>query len=129
VPAPVQIRKEHLSAKEGIRALVINTGNANAGTGEQGLKDAHSVCEAVAKLLSISPKQVLPFSTGVILESLPVAKIIDALPAAKTNLGANGWYDASFAIMTTDTLPKAYSCSTQINGTKVSMSGEVKALG
>ena len=127
--APVQICKEHLSTKEGIRALVINTGNANAGTGEQGLKDAHTVCDAVAHLLSISSKQVLPFSTGVILEPLPVAKIIDALPAAKANLVANGWYDAAFAIMTTDTLPKAYSCVKEINGTKVTMSGVSKGAG
>ena len=127
--APVQICKEHLLQTTGIRALVINTGNANAGTGESGLKDANTICNAVAELLAISPTEVLPFSTGVILEPLPVAKIIAALPTAKANLVDAGWYDAAFAIMTTDTMPKAYSSSIDIEGTKVSISGVSKGAG
>jgi glutamate N-acetyltransferase/amino-acid N-acetyltransferase len=127
--APVQICKEHLLHTTGIRALVINTGNANAGTGEPGLKDANTVCNAVAELFAISPTEVLPFSTGVILEPLPVAKIIAALPTAKANLINTGWYDAAFAIMTTDTMPKAYSSSIVIEGTKVSISGVSKGAG
>ena len=127
--APVQICKQHLAQTTGIRALVINTGNANAGTGEPGLKDANAVCDAVAALLEITPEEVLPFSTGVILEPLPVAKIITALSAAKANLIDAGWYDAAFAIMTTDTLPKAYSSSQEIAGVKVSMSGVSKGAG
>jgi len=127
--APVQICKEHLLHTTGIRALVINTGNANAGTGEPGLKDANTVCNAVAELFAISPTEVLPFSTGVILEPLPVAKIIAALPTAKANLIDTGWYDAAFAIMTTDTMPKAYSSSIVIEGTKVSISGVSKGAG
>jgi len=127
--APVQICKQHLAQTNDIRALVINTGNANAGTGEQGLNDANQVCDAVATLLEITPSQVLPFSTGVILEPLPVAKILTALPAAKENLVADGWYDAAFAIMTTDTLPKAYSVAQDIQGVKVSMSGVSKGAG
>jgi len=127
--APVQICKEHLLQTTGIRALVINTGNANAGTGEPGLKDANTVCNAVAELFAISPTEVLPFSTGVILEPLPVAKIIAALPTAKANLIDAGWYDAAFAIMTTDTMPKAYSSSIVIEGTKVSISGVSKGAG
>jgi glutamate N-acetyltransferase/amino-acid N-acetyltransferase len=127
--APVQICKQHLAQTNDIRALVINTGNANAGTGEQGLKDANQVCEAVAAVLEITPSEVLPFSTGVISEPLPVAKILTALPAAKENLVADGWYDAAFAIMTTDTLPKAYSVAQDIQGVKVSMSGVSKGAG
>lgn len=127
--APVQICKQHLAQTTGIRALVINTGNANAGTGEPGLKDANAVCAAVATLLGITPNEVLPFSTGVILEPLPTAKIITALPAAKANLIDAGWYDAAFAIMTTDTLPKAFSTLQEISGIKVSMSGVSKGAG
>ena len=127
--APVQICKEHLLQTTGIRALVINTGNANAGTGEPGLKDANTICNAIAELFAISPTEVLPFSTGVILEPLPVAKIIAALPTAKANLIDTGWYDAAFAIMTTDTMPKAYSSSIVIEGTKVSISGVSKGAG
>jgi glutamate N-acetyltransferase / amino-acid N-acetyltransferase len=127
--APVQICKEHLQQTTGIRALVINTGNANAGTGETGLKDAHTICNAVAELFEISPTDVLPFSTGVILEPLPVAKVIAALPTAKENLIDAGWYDAAFAIMTTDTMPKASSTSIEIEGTKVSISGVSKGAG
>lgn len=103
--APVYIAKSHLFDEDGVRALVINTGNANAGTGGQGRADAVEVCAAVAKQIGCQTTQVLPFSTGVILEPLPVQKIIDALP----NVQPVHWTDAARAIMTTDTVPKAAS--------------------
>lgn len=103
--APVHIAKQHLVNENGIRALVINTGNANAGTGIQGREDALTVCKAVADQVGCAVEQVLPFSTGVILESLPVGKITQALP----NLKPAHWNDAARAIMTTDTVPKAAS--------------------
>ncbi len=110
--APVQVCREHL-AQEGrdgeIRALVVNTGNANAGTGEQGMKHALETCAALAKDLNIYPEQILPFSTGVILEPLPIQKIVSALPKAVANLSNDNWFDAAEAIMTTDTQPKASS--------------------
>ena len=108
--APVQIAKQHLAADAGIRALVINTGNANAGTGQQGRDDALAVCRAVAEQVGCAPEQVLPFSTGVILEPLPVAKITAALPTVKPV----HWSDAAAAIMTTDTVPKAASREAKI---------------
>lgn len=103
--APVHIAKQHLVNENGIRALVINTGNANAGTGIQGREDALTVCKAVADQVGCAVEQVLPFSTGVILEPLPVGKITQALP----NLKPAHWNDAARAIMTTDTVPKAAS--------------------
>ena len=110
--APVQVCRKHL-AQEGrdgeIRALVVNTGNANAGTGEQGMKYALETCAALAKDLNIYPEQILPFSTGVILEPLPIQKIVSALPKAVANLSNDNWFDAAEAIMTTDTQPKASS--------------------
>lgn len=131
--APVQICKDNLqnaskTSKE-IRALVINTGNANAGTGSAGLADARLTTEAVAKELNIAPEQVLPFSTGVILEPLPVQKIIAALPQAIGNLKENDWFNAAEAIMTTDTQPKAYSKSMTVNGKSVVMTGISKGAG
>jgi glutamate N-acetyltransferase/amino-acid N-acetyltransferase len=108
--APVHIAKQHLTNENGIRALVINTGNANAGTGAQGREDALAVCEAVAAQVGCDIGQVLPFSTGVILEPLPAQKIIRALPGVK----AAHWSDAARAIMTTDTVPKAASRETKI---------------
>ena len=101
--APVHIAKQHLTNENGIRALVINTGNANAGTGAQGREDALAVCAAVAAQVGCDIEQVLPFSTGVILEPLPAQKITRALPGVK----AAHWSDAARAIMTTDTVPKA----------------------
>ena len=127
--APVQVCKEHLAADQGIRALVINTGNANAGTGETGLLHARETTQAVAKILNVRPEQVLPFSTGVILEPLPVEKIIQSLPQAVTNLQEDAWYFAAESIMTTDTQPKAYSSKTQINGVDVTMTGISKGAG
>ena len=127
--APVQVCKEHLALKKNIRALIINTGNANAGTGETGLSDARKTCQSVAELLSIQESQVLPFSTGVILEPLPLQKILNVLPQAKTQLVGNGWFDAANAIMTTDTLPKAYSLQKQIQKQQVTMTGISKGAG
>ena len=127
--APVQVCKEHLALNQSIRALVINTGNANAGTGESGLQHAKQTTQAVAKLLGITPEQVLPFSTGVILEPLPVDKVINALPQAQSNLTETDWLSAAQAIMTTDTQPKAYSKTAEINGQKVTMTGISKGAG
>ena len=130
--APVQICREHL-AQEGrngeIRALVVNTGNANAGTGESGMKHALETCAALAKDLQIHPEQVLPFSTGVILEPLPVEKIIHALPKAIANLGADNWLDAAQAIMTTDTQPKAASVTVSTPTGLVTITGISKGAG
>ena len=100
--APVQVCKDHLVKGRGIRALLINTGNANAGTGESGLNHALQTTQAVASTLGISPEQVLPFSTGVILEPLPVDKIIAALPQAVENLTEDAWLFAAESIMTTE---------------------------
>jgi len=127
--APVQVCKEHLALKNNIRALIINTGNANAGTGDTGLSDARKTCQSVAELLSIQESQVLPFSTGVILEPLPLQKILNVLPQANTQLVGNGWFDAANAIMTTDTLPKAYSLQKQIQNQQVTMTGISKGAG
>ena len=123
--APVQIAKQHLAADAGIRALVINTGNANAGTGQQGRDDALAVCRAVAEQVGCAPEQVLPFSTGVILEPLPLAKITAALPTVKPV----HWSHAAAAIMTTDTVPKAASRTLYIDGDKVHFTGIAKGAG
>ena len=123
--APVQIAKQHLAADAGIRALVINTGNAIAGTGQQGRDDALAVCRAVAEQVGCAPEQVLPFSTGVILEPLPLAKITAALPTVKPV----HWSHAAAAIMTTDTVPKAASRTLYIDGDKVHFTGIAKGAG
>ena len=127
--APVQICRQHMAKDPGIRALVINTGVANAGTGESGLQHANAVCEAVAKQLNISPDQVLPFSTGVIMEPLPYQRIIDGLPAAHAAAHENNWVIAAQAIMTTDTLPKAVSRQLTIDGHLVTITGISKGAG
>ena len=127
--APVLLSKDHLAAGQGIRALVINTGNANAGTGEKGLLDARAVCEAVAANLGIKASQVLPFSTGVILEPLPVDRITAGLPAAIANLKLDNWGNAAEAIMTTDTQPKAYSRKVDIAGKTITITGISKGAG
>ena len=119
----------HLSASSSIRALVINTGNANAGTGEAGLMAANATCVALAELLDCDASQVLPFSTGVILEPLPVERIKAGLPAAIANLKADNWYAAAEAIMTTDTQPKAASSSTVIDGYTITLTGISKGAG
>ncbi len=127
--APVQVSKQHLASGKGIRALVINTGNANAGTGEPGLANANATCEAVAKLLGCDPAQVLPFSTGVILEPLPVDRLIAGLPNAQANLKEDNWYNAAESIMTTDTQPKAASRTVSIGGKSVTLTGISKGAG
>lgn len=127
--APVQVCKKHLSSEFPMRALVINTGNANAGTGEPGLAAAHATCSAVAQLLECETTQVLPFSTGVILEPLPVERLIAGLPQAVTNLKEDNWYHAAEAIMTTDTQPKAASRQITINGHTITMTGISKGAG
>ncbi|MDB5960049.1 MAG: argJ [Massilia sp.] len=131
--APVQLSKAHLAkvAAGGapIRALLVNTGNANAGTGEQGLARARQTCAALAELLNCAPEQILPFSTGVILEPLPVEKIVAGLPAAIENLKQDNWFNAAEAIMTTDTQPKAASRTVVIGGHPVTMTGISKGAG
>ena len=127
--APVQVAKMHLAGANPIRALVINTGNANAGTGEAGLANAHATCDALAKLLGCDAQQILPFSTGVILEPLPVDKLIAGLPAAIANLQTDNWLHAAEAIMTTDTQPKAASRSVMIAGKSVTLTGISKGAG
>ena len=127
--APVQLCKQHLAAGTSIRALVINTGVANAGTGESGLQNAFAVCEAVAVQLGIKPQQVLPFSTGVIMEPLPVQRIVDGLPQALAARLSDNWTLASQAIMTTDTLPKAISRQFSMDGKTVTITGISKGAG
>jgi glutamate N-acetyltransferase/amino-acid N-acetyltransferase len=135
--APVTLCKQHLAALaksvvqdgNGIRALVVNTGNANAGTGETGLANAQEVCNALAGALGIASTQILPFSTGVILEPLPVQKVVAALPEAIGRLTPDGWFDASYAIMTTDTQPKANSRRIMVGGHEVTVTGISKGAG
>jgi len=131
--APVTLCKQHLGQIDqrggDIRALVINTGNANAGTGEEGLIRAHKTCEAVARLFGIAAAQVLPFSTGVILEPLPIDKILPALPAAQADLAANHWSEAAHAIMTTDIVAKGASRQAQVGGKTVTVTGIAKGSG
>ena len=127
--APVQLCRKHLAAGIGPRALVINTGNANAGTGEDGLMRAFSTCVSVAQQLNLSPEQVLPFSTGVIMEPLPTERIAAGLPAAIADLKEANWGVAAEAIMTTDTVPKAASRQVQIGGKTVTITGISKGAG
>jgi len=127
--APVQVCREHLAASGDIRAIVVNTGNANAGTGADGLARARQTCHTLAGLMQISPAQVLPFSTGVIMETLPVDRIEAALPAALAALRADNWALAAEGIMTTDTLPKAASRQVQIGGRTVTITGISKGAG
>jgi glutamate N-acetyltransferase/amino-acid N-acetyltransferase len=127
--APVQLCRSHLAGGDEIRALVINTGIANAGTGEAGRQAAQATCAAVGALLGIGAGQVLPFSTGVILEPLPVDCIVAGLPAAQADLRADNWYAAAHAIMTTDTVAKAASRIVAVNGRKVTISGMSKGAG
>jgi glutamate N-acetyltransferase/amino-acid N-acetyltransferase len=127
--APVQICREHLQDSSDIRALVINTGNANAGTGEDGMVRARATCVALARLLQLSPRQVLPFSTGVIMETLPVDRIEAGLPAAIADAKADNWAVAAEGIMTTDTLPKAFSRQITLGGQTVTITGISKGAG
>ena len=127
--APVQVCREHLAAGQGMRAIVVNTGNANAGTGADGLARARSTCAALAKLLGVKSEQVLPFSTGVIMETLPSERIEAGLPAALADAKAANWALAAEAIMTTDTLPKAASRQLTIAGKTVTITGISKGAG
>jgi glutamate N-acetyltransferase/amino-acid N-acetyltransferase len=127
--APVIVAKEHLAAGEGIRALVVNTGNANAGTGEDGLGRARKVCDAAAALLGCRAAEVLPYSTGVIMEPLPVERIVAGLPSSVAALADDAWLDAAEAIMTTDTVPKACSRRVALAGRTVTVTGIAKGAG
>ena len=127
--APVLLCKEHLKNESGIRALIINTGCANAGTGEEGISKAKETCQAVSELLSINSRQVLPFSMGVILESLPIDKIKNGLPDTVKNLDPAHWFDAAEAIMTTDIAPKGASRRIKIQDREIFISGVSKGSG
>ena len=127
--APVQVCREHLAGGHAIRAMVVNTGNANAGTGADGLARARATCVALAQQLNLQPEQVLPFSTGVIMEPLPVERIEAGLPAAIADAAPAHWARAAEGIMTTDTLPKAFSAQLPIGGATVSVTGISKGAG
>ncbi|HYC47939.1 MAG TPA: bifunctional glutamate N-acetyltransferase/amino-acid acetyltransferase ArgJ [Burkholderiales bacterium] len=126
--APVIVAREHL-AKGAVRAIVVNTGNANAGTGEPGLAAARETCAALARLISADASQVLPFSTGVIMEPLAVDRIVAGLPHCLSHLRTDNWADAAEAIMTTDTLPKAASGKYRIGGREITVTGIAKGAG
>ncbi len=127
--APVSICREHLKSGLPIRALVVNTGNANAGTGEPGYQHALRTCDELAQLMGLKREQVLPFSTGVILEPLPVDKLVAALPSAIANLESDNWFNAAESIMTTDTQPKAASVQIMIAGQAITLTGISKGAG
>jgi glutamate N-acetyltransferase/amino-acid N-acetyltransferase len=127
--APVIVCQEHLHGEAGIRALLVNTGNANAGTGADGLARARATCAALAEQLGFKPEQMLPFSTGVILEPLPADKIIAALPAAIADLKPANWADAAQAIMTTDIVAKAASRRVTLDGVDFAVTGIAKGSG
>ncbi len=127
--APVQVCRRRLAAGGVTRALVTNAGNANCGTGEAGVRAAERTCEAVARAIGCAPEEVLPFSTGVILEPLPVERIEAALPRCVAALGAANWADAAAAIMTTDTVPKAASRAAEIDGRRIAVTGIAKGVG
>ena len=122
--APVVLARKHL--KNAVRALVVNTGNANAGTGKDGLTSALSVCASLSKQLGCKQQQILPFSTGVIMEPLPVERIAAGLPAAIADLRADNWASAAEAIMTTDTVPKACSRKVKLSGGEAVVTGIAK---
>ncbi|MDR2154394.1 MAG: bifunctional glutamate N-acetyltransferase/amino-acid acetyltransferase ArgJ [Burkholderiaceae bacterium] len=127
--APVQVCRQHLDQGQPVRALVINTGNANAGTGDDGLRHTRATCEALAALLKIAPAQVLPFSTGVIMEPLPAERIAAGLPAAIADARADHWARAAEGIMTTDTVPKAFSARATVGGAEITVTGIAKGAG
>ena len=130
--APVVVSRQHLStldAHQSIRALVVNTGCANAGTGSDGLKHARETCVALAKLMGCAPSQVLPFSTGVIMEPLPVDRVIAGLPQCLADLKPANWANAAQAIMTTDTVPKAASRQFNIGDVQITVTGIAKGAG
>lgn len=127
--APVLVSESHLSSEPETRALVINTGNANATTGEAGLQAARLSCNELATLLDLRPSQILPFSTGVILEPLPVEKLVKGLPEAVKTLDANSWFAAAHSIMTTDTQPKIHSQRFTLGTTLTTVTGISKGAG
>jgi len=127
--APVQLCKKHLAQGGSVRALVINTGNANAGTGTDGLARALITCEELAKRLGVDASQVLPFSTGVIMETLPVDRLVAGMDGAISDLDKGHWLRAANGIMTTDTVPKAFSAQATIEGQRVSATGISKGAG
>ena len=130
--APVILAREHLALRDprsSIRALLVNTGNANAGTGDDGMARARRTCEALARLLGCAPEQVLPFSTGVIMEPLPVERVMAGLPACVADLRQDNWGRAAEAIMTTDTIAKAASRRVSIGGQAVTVTGIAKGAG
>jgi glutamate N-acetyltransferase / amino-acid N-acetyltransferase len=127
--APVQICRDHLQRGLGIRAMLINTGNANAGTGDDGMARARATCIALARQLDVSPEQILPFSTGVIMEPLPSDRIEAGIPAALADAKQDNWLRAAEGIMTTDTLPKAFSAQVQLGGNTVTITGISKGAG
>ena len=127
--APVIVCRRHLASSGQLRALVVNAGNANAGTGERGIADAEATAAAVASMLACPMQQVLPFSTGVIMEPLPVDRLVAALPAARAAARQDGWFDAARAIMTTDTVPKGASRRATIDGAPVTVTGIAKGAG
>jgi len=127
--APVILCKDFLAQKSSIRALLVNTGNANAGTGEDGLNRAKQTCTALSDLLGLQANQILPFSTGVILEPLPVDKVIAGLPAAIANLKEDNWLNAAEAIMTTDIVAKGTSRQIQLDGKTITITGISKGSG
>ena len=127
--APVQICQSHLAAGAAIRALLINTGNANAGTGADGMARARSTCDALAQRLGVDAAQVLPFSTGVIMEPLPADRIIAGLDAAIAAAKEDNWLAAAQGIMTTDTLPKAFGTQVQVQGKTINITGISKGAG
>jgi glutamate N-acetyltransferase/amino-acid N-acetyltransferase len=127
--APVQVAKEHLASGKAPRALLVNTGNANAGTGKTGIADSRASCEEAARLIRCDPRQVLPFSTGVIMEPLPVERIVAGLPACISDLREDNWSRAAEAIMTTDTVPKARSRRVYLGGSTVVVTGIAKGAG
>jgi glutamate N-acetyltransferase/amino-acid N-acetyltransferase len=127
--APVLVAKEHLAGGKPVRALVVNTGVANAGTGEEGVMRARETCRETARLLRCDADQVLPFSTGVIMEPLPVDRLAAGLPKCVADLSENRWSEAAAAIMTTDTVPKAASRRVRVGDATVTLTGIAKGAG
>jgi len=127
--APVLVAREHLSRGGSMRALVVNTGNANAGTGTSGLARARQTCAELARLVGCAPQEVLPFSTGVIMEPLPLERVLAGLPACLAALDAGAWALAAQSIMTTDTVPKAASRCFEIDGVTLTVTGIAKGAG
>lgn len=126
--APVQVAKQHLS-ENSPSYFIVNTGNANAGTGEQGLADAKTICQSLADTAGTSVESIIPFSTGVIGELLPVDTIVNTIPTALADLSENNWAQAAEGIMTTDTRPKAASRKVMLDGVEVSITGISKGAG